>query len=85
MDAALRKLAARAGSRCRGLYLMRGKQAIYHGRYQAHAAIAVAEGLLMNLSVAQVRGVLVLALTSRIRTFLNAQGPSYESTQINSN
>jgi heat shock protein HtpX len=60
VHAAVRELAARAGIPIPRLYVMPGEQsnAFATGRNPEHAAVAMTEGLLMNLPLDQVRGVL---------------------------
>lgn len=65
VHAAVRELSARAGIPMPGLYLMPGEQpnAFATGRDPRHAAVAVTEGLLVSLPLAQVRGVLAHELS----------------------
>jgi heat shock protein HtpX len=60
VHAAVRELSARAGIQMPRLYLMPGEQpnAFATGRDPRHAAVAVTEGLLIRLPLAQIRGVL---------------------------
>ncbi|MGH2888761.1 MAG: M48 family metalloprotease [Solirubrobacteraceae bacterium] len=69
VHAAVRELSARAGIPKPRLYLMPGDRAnaFATGRDPEHAAVAMTEGLLMDLPLAQVRGVLAHEL-SHIRS-----------------
>jgi heat shock protein HtpX len=63
--AAVRQLSARAGIPMPRLYLMPGEQpnAFATGRNPGHAAVAMTEGLLVNLPLEQIRGVLAHELS----------------------
>ncbi len=65
VHAAVRELAARAAIPMPRLYLMPGEQAnaFATGRDPAHAAIAMTEGLLVNLRLEEIRGVLAHELS----------------------
>jgi heat shock protein HtpX len=65
VHAAVRELSARAGIPMPRLYLMPGEQpnAFATGRDPRHAAVALTEGLLVSLPLAQVRGVLAHELS----------------------
>lgn len=69
VHATVRELSARAGIPVPRLYLMPGERAnaFATGRDPRHAAVAMSEGLLMDLPLAQVRGVLAHEL-SHIRS-----------------
>jgi heat shock protein HtpX len=65
VHAAVRELSAKAGIPMPRLYLMPGEQpnAFATGRDPDHAAVAMTEGLLVNLPLEQVRGVLAHELS----------------------
>lgn len=65
VHAAIRELATRAGIRTPRLYLMRGDQAnaFAIARNEEHATVAVTVGLLVNLPLDQIRGVLAHELS----------------------
>ncbi|MGN6871545.1 MAG: zinc metalloprotease HtpX [Solirubrobacteraceae bacterium] len=65
VHATVRELAARAGIPMPRLYIMPGEQpnAFATGRDPEHAAVAATEGLLVNMSLEQIRGVLAHELS----------------------